>query len=88
MYLPGVPVKFCATVNGCDRNLWILRARHRPLVLGREVVHAENRDDVAQLLTGTTTPERVMNTTAKCRGYEPTELFAQPAAEIRPSDDV
>src|SRR4029079_5919510 len=26
-YLPGVPVKFCATVNGCDRKRWILRAR-------------------------------------------------------------
>ena len=26
-YLPGVPVKFCATVKGCERKRWILRAR-------------------------------------------------------------
>jgi hypothetical protein len=47
---PGVPVKTSATLNGWLRKRWILRAR-RPAACRRgKFVHAENRDDVLQVL--------------------------------------
>ena len=50
-YLPGVPVNVSATKNGCDRNFSILRARDdRQLVVLGQLVHAEDGDDVLQLL--------------------------------------
>ena len=49
--LLGEPVNTSATWNGCDRKRWILRGvGHGQLVFGRQFVHAQNRDDVAQFL--------------------------------------
>ena len=46
-----MPVNCSATKNGCDRNLWILRARDTvSLSSSRELVHAEDGDDVLQVL--------------------------------------
>ena len=50
-YLPVSPVNCSATKNGCDRNFWILRARDdRQLVVLGQLVDAEDRDDVLQVL--------------------------------------
>ena len=49
--LPGEPVNTSATWNGCDRKRSILRARATgELVLFRQLVHAQNGDDVLQRL--------------------------------------
>ena len=48
---PGEPVNTSATWKGCDRKRSILRARATvSLVLFRELVHAEDGDDVLELL--------------------------------------
>jgi hypothetical protein len=49
--LPGVPVKISATWKGWERNFWTLRARNDDeLVLVGEFVHAQDRDDVLEVL--------------------------------------
>ena len=49
--LPGEPVNTSATKNGCDRKpLDLARARDRQLVLFRQLVHAEDGDDILQRL--------------------------------------
>jgi hypothetical protein len=48
--LPGVPVNCSATKNGCDRNRWMRRARATRACPRRELLDAEDRDDVAQVL--------------------------------------
>ena len=49
--MPGIEVKTSATKNGCDRKRWILRAAvDREAVFFGQLVHAEDRDDVLQLL--------------------------------------
>ncbi len=50
-YRPSMPVNCWATKKGCDRKRWTLRARATDeLVLFRELVDAENRDDVLEVL--------------------------------------
>ena len=46
-----MPVNCAATKNGCERKRWILRARDDDeLVVLAELVHAEDGDDVLQVL--------------------------------------
>src|SRR5436189_2318234 len=49
-YSPGVPVNCSATKFGCDRKRCTLRTGDDELVLVGELVDAENRDDVLQVL--------------------------------------
>ena len=50
-YLPSMPVNCSATKNGWDRNRWMrARPRHDDLVLFAQLVDAEDRDDVLQVL--------------------------------------
>src|SRR5690606_8886003 len=52
-YLPGAPVKTSATWHGWLKKRSILRARgagHGLLVLFAQLVHAQDRDDVLELL--------------------------------------
>ena len=49
--LPSWPVNTSATLKGCDRKRWILRARDTvSLSSSRQLVHAQDRDDVLQFL--------------------------------------
>jgi hypothetical protein len=57
---PGEPVKTSATSKGCDRKRWIFRARATvSLSSSRQLVHAEDRDDVLQRLVALQDPLHV-----------------------------
>jgi len=47
---PSWPVKTFATLNGCDRKRCNLRGGTRTACLFRQLVHAQDRDDVLQFL--------------------------------------